>query len=157
MANYMPAVRSSYFRVRDPAGFRDWFDTLIGSDDGLELWTKPVDTTDVHQKYASDPEEGPFDLFAFGGYTCWPSEKSVEKGEGSDAFDDVEELDFIAELQPHIHEDWTAILQEIGYEKLRYLVGSCIIVDSENAEWLDMTNWAVTSIPDGSKFTSPEY
>ena len=161
MANYMPAVRSSYFRVKDREKFQEWFDTLLVSDDGLELWTKAVDTAEVHQKYASDPEEEPFELIAFGGYTSWPCERMIVKNDGDDGegddFDDCEEIDFTKELQEHIHEDWSVILQEVGYEKLRYLVGFCTIVDSENIEWIDLTNWAVTTIPDGSKFTSPEY
>ena len=159
MANYMSAVRSSYFRVKDREKFNEWFDTLLTCEDGLELWTKTVDTAEVHQKYASDPEEEPFELIAFGGYTSWPCERMIAKnaGDEGDPDEDYEEIDFTIELQEHIHEDWSVILQEIGHEKLRYLVGFCAIVDSENIEWIDLTNWAVTKIPDGSKFTSPEY
>ena len=158
MANYIPCCRSSYFRVKDREAFDDWFGELQGYEDGLDLWTKMASTTSINQKYASDPEEEDYELVAFGGYSCFPCERVITKtDDNGEEFEDVVEIDFTAELQEHIHEDWTVILQEVGNEKLRYLVGFCTIVDSDSVQWVDLTNWAVDNISDGSKFTSPEY
>ncbi len=158
MANYIPCCRTSYFRVKDREAFDEWFNSLSGLEDGLELWTQKANTANINQKYTSDPEEEDYELVAFGGYCGFPSEREIlKKDEDGEEFEDYEDIDFTAELQKHIHEDWTVILQEIGNEKLRYLVGFCTIVDSESVKWVDLTTWAVEQIPDGSKFTSPEY
>lgn len=157
MANYTQCTRSSWFRVKDRTDFDEWFNSLHGFEDGLDLWTQKASTKNINQKYASDPEEEDYELVAFGGYCGFPCEREITKtDENGEEFEDYEEIDFTAELQQHVHEDWTVILQEVGNEKLRYLVGMCVIVDSESIKWVDLTNWAVENVPDGSKFTTPE-
>ncbi len=41
------------------------------------------------------------------------------------------DIDFLAELASHLAPGWVAIIQEIGYEKYRYLVGCAFAVNSK--------------------------
>jgi len=98
MANYNAFVRSSYFAVNDIEAFKNWFNGL-GAD--LEVWDGKND-------------DG-VPLVAFGGYETVPDSRYNEE------VGDWDEIDFFQELQDHITDGWAVIIQEAGYEKLRYL------------------------------------
>jgi hypothetical protein len=98
-------MRSSYFHVKDPDKFRDfclkWEVELIRG--------------------------GPKDeLFGFlGGEevgipTCY---YDAEKADCVDA-------SFMDELATHLADGWVAVVREIGYEKMRYLVGYTVAINS---------------------------
>ncbi len=107
MANYVGQARSNCFRVRDEEAFLAWVDTLPGvvaqrENRDRELFVLLVEDADG------------------GGWPNWRYHEDIE---------DEEELDLHAELAEHLTEGEVAILQEIGAEKLRYLVGYAIAVN----------------------------
>jgi hypothetical protein len=99
MANYEATTRSNYFRVKNRTAFKKWC-----SKRGLEFWTK------------DDKKPGPFAISGNDGY--WPS-SDPETGD---------EIDIMTELAHHLDPRDIAIFFEVGYEKLRYLVGCATAV-----------------------------
>ena len=105
MANYVPFVRSNYFEVKDAAAFeafcKKWRVELIrGGKD------------DTLFGFLGDGEIGlPL---------CY-----YDAGK-----DDYVEGNFMDELSGHLANGWVAVVREIGYEKMRYLVGYTVAVNS---------------------------
>ena len=106
MANYGGYARSNYFRVRNASAFLSWVETLPGvvarKEDGPERFVLLVE----------DGDDG-----------GWPNWRYYEDME------DEEEIDLHAELAEHLAEGEVAILEEVGAEKLRYLVGYAVAVN----------------------------
>lgn len=113
MANYYCAARSSYFRVTDEDKLRD----LIEKVDDAELWEQEIDG----QKH-----------FAFGAYA------------GITEYYDEEEDDLMHDITPDLQElipdDEVIIIQESGYEKLRYVHAWSVIITKEKIKVLDLTS-----------------
>lgn len=107
MANYMGSARSNYFRVRSETAFLGWVETLPGV---------------VARREDGDPER--LALFVEdadgAGWPNWRYDESTG---------DEEELDLYYELAGHLADGEVAILQEVGAEKLRYLVGYAVAVN----------------------------
>jgi hypothetical protein len=106
MANYVGSARSNHFRVRDGAAFLDWVGTLPGvvaREDGA--------SPDRFALLVEDGEDG-----------SWPAWRHDEEGED-------EEIDLYTELAGHLAEGEVVVLQEVGAEKLRYLVGYAVAVN----------------------------
>lgn len=107
MANYVGYASSNYFRVRDVAEFLGWVETLpgvvvrkeYGDREGFVLLVEDADG---------------------GGWPNWRYHEDME---------DEEQIDLHAELAEHLAEGEVAVLEEIGAEKLRYLVGYAVAVD----------------------------
>lgn len=106
MANYVGHARSNYFRVRDEAAFLAWVETLPG------VVARNGDSSGCFVLLVEDADGG--------GWPNWRYYEDVE---------DEEEMDLHAELAEHLAEGEVAILQEIGAEKLRYLVGYTVAVN----------------------------
>lgn len=107
MANYTGSARSNYFRVRDEAAFLAWVETLPGvvarrDDEDLSRFVLLVEEGDD------------------GGWPNWLYDEQAES---------EEEIDLHAELADHLAEGEVAILEEVGAEKLRYLVGYAVAVN----------------------------
>jgi hypothetical protein len=103
MANYAGYARSNYVRVRDEAAFLGWVETLPGV---------------VARREDGNP--GRFALLVEDGdHGGWPNR----------CHDGEEEIDLHAELAGHLVEGEVAVLQEVGVEKLRYLVGYAVAVN----------------------------
>lgn len=101
MANYYATTRSNYFRVKDEAAFIAWC-----ASHHLEHWHSPDGFA-----IASTSDNG------------WPCSTF-------DVHTDEEiEFDLAAELANHLRSTDVAVLLEVGYDKLRYLVGEAIAVD----------------------------
>ncbi len=62
---------------------------------------------------------------------------------------------FLEELADLLDPEWVAIFQEIGYEKMRYLVGDSLMIDSQG----NITTVSINDIYDKAKkkFTRCEY
>lgn len=124
MANYECVTRSNYFHVKDPAAFRKFMDRVYG----LNLW---------EEKDAAGQL-----VFGFGAYggICGisPPDGKADDEQYDDSYDT-----FVNELQEHIAEDDAVIILEAGYEKMRYVVGSAIIVTHAEIDYLDISSWAV--------------
>ena len=98
MTNYISAFRSNKFKVKDKEAFNAWMGGFIG-EDNMEVW---------------DESDG---TVGFGWYDHMPLQRYDE------AKDENEDANFMEELSKHLAEGEVAVVQEIGNEKLRYLIG----------------------------------
>ena len=127
MANYECVTRSNCFRVKDPEAFREFMSHVYGSGK-INLWEKKDEDDRL--------------VFGFGLF----GEISGYKAEDSDDDDDLEEYTdydvFLDGLQQHVAADDAVIIVESGNEKLRYIIGSAVVVTSCDIEYFDVTNLA---------------
>lgn len=103
MANWYGTARSNYFHVKDNAAFLIWADAC---------------NLDSFQD-----KEGRYAIAALSDQG-WPSSYIDEHGEDFD-------LDLPMELATHLADGEVAILMEVGNEKLRYLTGYAVAVNSK--------------------------
>lgn len=106
MANYLAACRSNYFRVKNPKDFEDWCDHIP------TLACREVDKENMYMLYVDCPDGSGWPAY------LWHEDTGEET-----------ELDLVAELSEFLFEGQIAILEEVGYEKLRYLHGSSVAVN----------------------------
>lgn len=100
MANYTAFFRSNYFAVKDVAQFQRFCQEFQ-----LEMIT---DTEQDETLY---------------GFLGPEHESGIPVTRYNEATDEWEEADLLAMLATHLAEDYVAIVMEVGYEKLRYLIG----------------------------------
>jgi hypothetical protein len=113
MANYYGSARSNYFRVKDGEAFKKWAASL-----GL-------DVLESSQKRGGEPQYAMTPIGTDdGGWPSWRFED--ENGQAVD-----EELDLAQELSRHLHDDDVVVLMESGAEKLRYVSGWAVAVNSK--------------------------
>jgi len=115
MANYEGMVRTNYFRIK---GEKEFMEAVAGLTGECEIETS-VEIRDgklygwfgsySYISYCADEDECDYDMDAF-----------------------------FKKMQDVIAEDDAMILTEVGNEKLRYLVGSCIIVTSKDIMYVDI-------------------
>lgn len=109
MANYYEKARTNYFKVKDFTKFREFIDKFSS----IELVVE-------EQK---------------GGYALLFSEESGVPSQYYDEdTDDFIEVDFIYELSRFITDDSIAVIQAVGSEKLRFVSGYAIAVNSKNEQ-----------------------
>ena len=108
MANYYCSARTNYFGVKDMEKFKEWANGL-----GLEVIGESVDT---HGLVGLLPDTM-ID-------TGFPDCRMSEEGEAN-------EIDFPAELAGHLLDGDVAIIMESGAEKLRYIAGSAVAINSK--------------------------
>lgn len=104
MANYIPYARSNYYRVKDDEAYIEEIESISG----CEL------ITDGEGRHGILFEEG---------IPSWMYDEDLEE--------DVE-IDFCEIVSKHLADDEVAIFQEIGFEKMRYLTGYALAVNSKN-------------------------
>ena len=128
MANYKCTARTNYFHVKDEAKFRELMSRVHGNEGCIDLWQETDNNGNC--------------IFGFGAY-------GGIAGVFNDAHDEemyVNEFaydEFISELQKNVADDDAIIIFEVGNEKLRYLVGSAIVITSKATDYLDLTYMAV--------------
>lgn len=114
MANYYATARSNYFAVKNETAFREWAERT-----GLRI-LQP----DHHDKVADGvPRFGitPGD----GDDSGWPT--LLHNAET----DDYDDINVAGQLSAHLADDEVAVLMEVGNEKLRYVSGSAVAVNSK--------------------------
>jgi len=127
MANYNAFTRSNYFRVTDEKRMKELVDSCACGEDELHLFVR-------------DESEGS-KTFGFG---CYGSISGLEvPSEDSDEEPEVEYDFFITELQKILYDGDAIIITEIGYEKLRYLIGYSIIITKTESRCVDLDNEAL--------------
>lgn len=109
MANYISFSRSSYFKVKNEDDFKKFCDKW-----GVELISKEFNKETLYGFLGKD--EGGIPAF----YYDQKTDEWIDDQDG-----------FIKDLSELLHPDWVAVIQEIGYEKMRYLVGYSLMIDSE--------------------------
>lgn len=130
MANYNCVVRTNYFHVKDVEAFTRMMDQVVGSVDEVKLWEE------------TDQDGNP--VFAFGCYSeieGLPNDTCEDDEYG--CIDDDSYEHFIDGLKKCIADNDAVIVMEAGNEKLRYVVGSAIIITSSDTKYLDITKLAV--------------
>lgn len=118
MANYYGFIRTNYFAVKDEEKFRRLIASCRGSEEDPEVWEKEVD--------------GQM-LFAFG---CCSSLSGLPCGDEEDYEYDLDA--FHRALQQVVADGHAIIITEIGYEKLRYLVGDCTIITAKEIAYTNL-------------------
>lgn len=111
MANYRGKWRTNWFPVRDEAAFLAWAASLPISVETQEH------TPDGIRRFA-----------------LFPDPVVEPAGIPTAYFDDnrdIIEMSLPHELAPHLPEDVVAVFEEVGSEKLRYLVGYALAVDHQ--------------------------
>lgn len=108
MANYTAYFRSNYFAVKDVAQFQQFCDEFQ-----LEMITK---TTDDETLY---------------GFLDQSNEGGIPTTRYHEATQDWEEADLLSMLATHLVDDYVAIVMEVGFEKMRYLVGEAHAVNAK--------------------------
>lgn len=114
MANYTAYFRSNYFAVKDVAQFQAFCAAFQ-----LEMITK----TENNQTLYGFLNEG--------------NEAGIPVTRYNEATDDWEEAEFMGELAAHLTDGYVAIVMEVGWEKLRYLIGVAHAVNAAG-EMLDV-------------------
>ncbi|HSW45458.1 MAG TPA: hypothetical protein VLM89_07800 [Phycisphaerae bacterium] len=109
MADYVASARSNYFRVKDVDAFQKWLEeNHLGH-------------------YESQDEPGRFMIFPDdGGHGDWPTILREDPDTGEEY-----EADLFDELAKHLHDEDVAVLMEAGAEKLRYVSGWAVAVNSK--------------------------
>lgn len=107
MANYYGTSRSNYFKVKDTEAFIAEMSEL-----NVEVWNDRDD-----ERVGIYVEDGDSNT--------WPNDKYNEETQD---YDDIEMTKVVA---GHLVEGEVAILEEIGAEKLRYLCGYALAVNSK--------------------------
>ena len=98
---------------------------VYGSEDTIEVWEKH--------------DDGGSTMFGFG---CYGGIAGIRD---TDEDDDLEETAFdrfLEKLQQCVAEDDAVIILEAGNEKMRYVVGSALILTSKVCEFLDIAELA---------------
>lgn len=111
MANYSPAWKSGEFGVKDEERFLQWVQSF-GGEVGFDREVKESQVSFTLQQ--GDTSES--------GIPCMRYNPDTYKWV---------DCDFAKELASHLAEDSIAVLQEVGAEKLRYLVGYAVAVRSD--------------------------
>ena len=132
MADYHGFTRTNYFRVTDEKKFREIIARCVAEDN-----------VDI---FKSDSGDG---KFAFGCYaniqediacgahdSCWFCEKTDT--------DECKSYSFYEALQSLVADDDAIIITEVGYEKLRYLVGVSIVITKNDIRGVNLASAALS-------------
>lgn len=125
MANYCCTIRTNYFHVKNELEFRSLMEQVYGSEDTIEVWEKR--------------DDGGSTMFGFG---CYGGIAGIRD---TDEDDDLEETAFdrfLEKLQQCVAEDDAVIILEAGNEKMRYVVGTALILTNKACEHLDIAELA---------------
>lgn len=129
MANYCAFTRSNYFRVTNPERMREIVSQAIADEDTLSLFEEHTESET---------------LFGFG---CYGSILGLPMPEASEEDDDEEySFDgFLSALQEILAPGDAIIVTEVGYEKLRYLVGVSTIVTADTISSVQLNEAAIAA------------
>lgn len=131
MANYCCTVRTNYFHVKDPVAFRSGMAHVQGSEDSVELWEE------------KDGDGNP--IFGFG---CYGGLFGKVLDEDDEAYDEDEDYDvtyyrLIDFLKESVADDDAVLIMEAGNEKMRYVVGSVLVITSAAVRYGDIQQMGV--------------
>lgn len=128
MANYCCAIRTNYFHVKNPDAFREFMKTVVASEDNVSLW--------------EDKDSEGHTVFGFGCYSSILGVPTTDEEDEEYEYLEYGYDEFITGLSEHVAENDAIIILESGNEKLRYVIGTAMIVTSNAAEYLDISAMA---------------
>lgn len=123
MANYLGMTRTNYFKIKDEARFREICNNLVAEDD-IEVEVSQLNG----DQYGFIGSYSPIDYC-----TAY----------GDDMYEDYDMTSFYKQIQEVISDGDAMIMTEVGHEKLRYLVGNCVIVTANDIKWFDLESTAI--------------
>ena len=115
MANYSATIRTNYFSVKDPTALRELIDSVEAEDTVSLFMTKLPDGS---MQY---------------GFGCYGSLFGIQ--DSLDAFYEA--------LQELVCENDAILIFEVGYEKLRYVVGCCTVITRTKMQHIDIHQQAL--------------
>ena len=137
MANYKGFTRTNYFSVNDAEKFRQIIADSYCSEGDIEVFED--DTCESIK-------------FCFGCYGMISGIRTLP--DGSD--DDVSEYDaFVDALQSVLADGDAIIITEVGYEKLRYLIGHSYIITKSDVQFVSLRDKAIEEAR--NMLNNPEY
>lgn len=125
MANYYGFTRTNYFAVKDEEAFRKAIASCRAAEDKIQIFEDHVNGQKV---------------FGFGCYSQLSGIPATE--DEDDCETDVDA--FYDALQQILEDGHAVIITEVGYEKLRYLVGDCTIITSKGIHFVSLRDTALS-------------
>jgi len=135
MADYYCVSRTNYFKVKKINDFKTALSDKSFCEDPLSIWEN----------------EGRVALGAYGSITAYYDEDSGDM------------LEIFPILQEHLDYGEVIILQESGYEKLRYITGFAWIITKDEVRFIDVLDEAIKAAqgmvedPLPTEFLVPQY
>jgi len=121
MANYYATARSNYFKVKDIAAFQKTINRQIPGV-GVHVFNDKTNAVMI-------------DASEFTDNGAWPTSRWIDDSDdGDDTIGHDEEINYAAVIAPHLLEGETAVLMEVGNEKLRYVTGFARAIHSNGEE-----------------------
>lgn len=127
MADYIGAVRTNYFHVKDEEAFTDLMSRVYGDEGEVSLWTGVDDEGEI--------------VFAFGSYGGIDGVRNED--EDAVKYDEFDYDGFLKQLQKCVADDDAVIILNAGREGLRYVIGMATIVTTNSCQHIDMTYLAI--------------
>ena len=152
MANYYPSAHTNHFAVRDESAFR----AFAAQFPDVEIVSSTVgDRRTLLPSHGLAPEL-PENLPLFG--LLFSQDVGIPTEVLNPDTDTWEDLDFPDALSTHVAPGWVAELREVGAEKLRYLVGYSIAVNSDGRRVdINLDNLSAKVSALGAYYTHPTY
>lgn len=141
MANYYGNTRTNYFRVIDEKKYNEIAESIICSEDSLELWTNEIDGVTHYGFGVNDDISG----------VC-ECEHCLEVQKGNVEYDeDMCEYEYSYDkmcelLQSVVHPEDAIIIVSTGYEKLRYVGGYSTIITTKEIIHKDLWTEAINTV-----------
>jgi hypothetical protein len=112
MANYYSMGRTNYFAVKNLDLFKEEMDKISDVSRPIDVWENK-DGENTISVALGFPEGLPDTYY------------------NEDTDEDCE-LDWVQIIRTHLEDDWVCIIQEIGWEKLRYLTGYALAFNNKH-------------------------
>ncbi len=141
MANYKERTRTNYFHVTDEKRYQELFGRLKGEEDKVLDFTKTDEYGRLFHGFGSNST-----VDYYPEPNCANCKYAEECGKTEDCKEECEAADFdefVSEMQKILPEDETMIVITSGYEKLRQLTGTALVVSRTETAWKDINNWAI--------------
>lgn len=119
LANYYSKGRTNYFQVKDPEKFKEDMESLVDGSSGYEGISL------VEEERGANPDPF-FAIIAHDGFWLLFDRVQENYGSGDCAFEDIYSL-----LQSHLKDEWSITMQEIGWEKMRFLDANITFITKE--------------------------
>lgn len=125
MANYMGTTKSNYFKVNNKEKAELIFSSIFS--DG-----------EVYFDISETEKEGIFECWFGSTGSISGIAKNYNSSTNEDECEDEDYDLMISELQSILTEDTFITLIEVGYEKLRYVNGSCLVITKDKTKFIDL-------------------
>ena len=109
MANYYSMARTNYFAVKNLDLFKEEIETIASKSNPIDIW---YDEDEPKLVGLGFPEGLPDAIY-------------------DEDTDETTDLEWVKVIGAHLEDDWVCVIQEIGWEKLRYFVGLAVAFNNK--------------------------